>query len=226
MTHCPQLENVGVFVLGALEEDERRDYAAHLETCAECRREHDQLAHLPALLDLAADMPPVTVPAEAEERFVARLREAPARASAPVARWRRTPFVAAGAGLVGAAVSAVAIIGFGIGDEPPAPAPTIALGPASATVAADAWATAKLHEHGAGTTVDFEAGGLPRSGSDTRYVVLISEGGKVVAKTYFTVDDDGWAQVAVESGKKIYPNAQLEVRRVAPGEPLVLRSDT
>ena len=56
--------------------------------------------------------------------------------------------------------------------------------------------------------------------------MLISEGGKVVAKTYFTVDDNGWAQVAVESGQKIYPNAQLEVRRVTPGEPLVLRSNT
>src|SRR4051812_3559371 len=147
-------------------------------------------------------MPPVTVPAEAEERFVARLREQPARPP----RWRRTPFVAAGAGLLGAAAAATAIVAFGIGDEPPPPAPTIALQPASAAVSGDAWATAKLHPHAAGTTVDFEAGGLPRSGGDSRYVVLISEGGKVVAKTYFTVDDDGWAQVAVESGQKIYPN--------------------
>ena len=222
MTSCPQLENVGVYVLGALDDDERREYEAHLETCSECHREYHQLAHLPALLDLAADMPPVTVSAEAEERFVARLREQPARPP----RWRRTPFVAAGAGLLGAAAAATAIVAFGIGDEPPPPAPTIALQPASAAVSGDAWATAKLHPHAAGTTVDFEAGGLPRSGGDSRYVVLISEGGKVVAKTYFTVDDDGWAQVAVESGQKIYPNAQLEVRRVTPGEPLVLRSNT
>lgn len=222
MTHCPQLENVGVYVLGALDNDERRAYEAHLETCPECHREYDQLAHLPALLDLAADMPPVTVPAEAEERLVARFREQPARPP----RWRRTPFVAAGAGLLGAAAAATATLAFGIGDEPPAPTPTIALGPASSSVAADAWATAKLHPHAAGTTVDFEAGGLPRSGGDARYVVLISEAGKVVAKTYFTVDDDGWAKVAVESGQQIYPNAQLEVRSVTPGEPLVLRSNT
>jgi Putative zinc-finger len=222
VTHCPQLENVGVYVLGALADDERREYEAHLETCPECHREYDGLAHLPALLDLAADMPPVTVPAEAEERFVARLREGPARPP----RRRRTPFVAAGAGLLGAAAAATAILAFGIGDDPPAPTPIIALEPAGAAVAADAWATAKLHPNATGTTVDFEAGGLPRSGGDSRYVVVISEAGKVVAKSYFTVDDDGWAQVAVESAQTIYPNAQLEVRRVAPGEPLVLRSNT
>jgi hypothetical protein len=56
--------------------------------------------------------------------------------------------------------------------------------------------------------------------------VLISDGGKVVARTYFTVNANGWAQVAVETGRKIYPNAQLEVRRDAPGEPVVLRSST
>jgi hypothetical protein len=219
---CPQLENVGVYVLGALEEDERREYAEHLETCAECQHEYDQLAHIPALLDLAGDLPVVRVPAEAEERFVAQLRERPTR----VARWRRTPVVAAGAGLVGAAAAAVAILGFGIGDDAPPATPTIALAPASAAVAADAWATAKLHQHAAGTTVDFEAGGLPRSGSSARYVVLISAGGKVVARTYFTVNANGWAQVAVETGQKISPNAQLEVRRDAPGEPVVLRSST
>lgn len=222
MTHCPHLENVGVYVLGALDDDERRAYADHLETCPECHREYDGLAHLPALLDLAADMPPVVAPTDAEERFVARLCEHPARPP----RWRRTPFVATGAGLLGAAAAATLILAFGIGDDPPPPTPTIALGPASAAVAADAWATAKLHPHAAGTTVDFEAGGLPWSANDARYVVLISEGGKIVAKTYFTVDDNGWAQLAVESGQQIYPNAQLEVRRVAPGEPLVLRSRT
>lgn len=222
MTPCPQRQNVGVYVLGALDDDERRAYARHLETCPECHREYDELAHLPALLDLAADMPPVVAPTEAEERFVARLREQPVRPP----RWRRTPFVATGAGLLGAAAAATLILAFGIGADPPPPIPTIALRPASPAVAADAWATAKLHPHATGTTVDVEAGGLPRSADDARYVVLISEGGKVVAKTYFTADDDGWAQVAVESGQKIYPNARLEVRRVAPGEPLVLRSRT
>ena len=53
----PELETVGVYVLGALDDDERREYEAHLETCEECHHEYDQLAHLPALLDLAADMP-------------------------------------------------------------------------------------------------------------------------------------------------------------------------
>jgi hypothetical protein len=221
MTDCPQLETAGVYVLGALDDAERDDYAAHLDTCAVCHREYDRLADLPALLDLASDRRVISVPAEAEERFVARLRERPHR----VGRWRRTPVVAAGAGLLGAAAAAAAILGFGIGDDAPVPSPTIVLAPASGSASAGAWATAKLHNRSAGTIVDFEAGGLPWTGAGERYVVLISEGGKVVARARFTVNANGWAQVAVTTVQKLYPDAQLEVRRDAPGEPLVLRSN-
>ena len=35
--HCPELEQVGVYVLGAMEQDERAAYEAHLLTCEECR---------------------------------------------------------------------------------------------------------------------------------------------------------------------------------------------
>ena len=220
MTGCPQLETVGAYVLGALADDARDDYATHLDACPECHREYDRLADLPRLLNIATEKPATTAPTEAEERFVARLRER----SQPNRRWRRTPAVAAGAGLLGAAAAAVAILGFGVGDDAPATSPTIVLAPASASVSANAWATAKLHPRAAGTIVDFEAGNLPRSSADQRYVVLISERGKVVAQARFTVNANGWAQVAVATVQKLYPDAQLEVRRDAPGEPLVLRS--
>jgi len=219
VTTCPRLETVGAYLLGALSEDERRAYGSHLDSCEECHHEYARLIDLPALLDLAAERPAVIAPTEGEERFVARLRE---QAAPP--RWRRTPVVAAAAGVLGAAAAAVAILGFGIGADEPGGSATIALAPADASVAADAWATAKLHPRAAGTIVDFEAGGLPRSSTDDRYVVLISEDGKVVGEAHFTVNANGWAQVAVATQQMVNDDARLEVRRDEPGQPVVLRS--
>jgi putative zinc finger protein len=223
--HCPEVENVGVYVLGALDADEREGFEAHLETCEECRLQFDGLAHLPALLDLAG--PPSAMPTPAhgpfapaggEERLVTSLQRASRR------RRRRTALIAAGTGLAGAAAAAALILGLGVGGDD-TPAPVISLAPASTTVGADAWATAKLHDRAAGSIVDFEAGGLPWSKSGDRYVVLVRENGKTVAQATFTVDADGWAQVAMTSGQKIYPDAQLEVRKDTPGQPVVLRSN-
>ena len=155
-----------------------------------------------------------------------RARSAWWRASAAASRRRRnrTALLAAGTALAGAAAAAVAILGFGVGTSDDQPTPTIALAPASAVASGNAWATAKLHDRAAGSLVDFEAGGLPTTANDDRYVVYVREEGKTVAKATFTVDKDGWAQVAMTTGEKIYPDAQLEVRRDAPGEPLVLKS--
>jgi hypothetical protein len=216
--HCPELEQVGVYVLGAMEQDEHEAYEAHLLTCEECRREYDSLAHLPALLELAATPPALQAPPGGEERLVAGMRRASRRGR------RRTALIATGTALAGAAAAAVAILGFGIGTSDEPPAPTIALAPISASVSSDAWGTAKLHDRAAGSIIDFEAGGLPASKSGDRYVVYVRENGKTVAKATFAVDDDGWAQVALTSVQRIYPDAQLEVRRDEPGEPLVLKS--
>jgi anti-sigma-K factor RskA len=222
--HCPELEQVGVYVLGALEPDEREAYEAHLETCDECREEYEKLAHLPAMLDLVAPVPVLApllpaAPAGGEERLVANLRGASRR------RRRRTALLAAGTALAGAAAAAVAILGFGVGsgsDNPPTP--TIALAPTALAASGNAWATAKLHNRAAGSVVDFEAGGLPVSTGGDRYVVYVRENGKTVAKATFTVDTDGWGQVAMTTVEKIYPDAQLEVRKDVPGEPLVMKS--
>jgi hypothetical protein len=48
---CPCLADSGVYLLGALVPRERADYAGHLGACPVCRREVDELAHLPALLN-------------------------------------------------------------------------------------------------------------------------------------------------------------------------------
>jgi hypothetical protein len=222
--HCPEIEQVGVYVLGALEPEERAAYEAHLETCEECRQEFEKLAHLPALLDLVAPVPVLTpllaaAPAGGEDRLVTNLRSASRR------RRHRTVLLAAGTALAGAAAAAVAILGFGVGSGSNAtPTPTIALAPTALAATGNAWATAKLHNRATGSVVDFEAGGLPVSTGADRYVVYVRENGKTVAKATFRVDTDGWGQVAMTTGQKIYPDAQLEVRKDVPGEPLVMRS--
>jgi putative zinc finger protein len=218
--HCPELDQVGAYVLGALEPDERAAYEAHLGRCDECRDEYEALAHLPALLDLAAVAPPLAAPPGGEERLVATLRRAARR------RRARTALLAAGTALAGAAAAAIAILGLGLGTSAGRPTPTIALAPTGVAVSGNAWATAKLHDHAAGSLVDFEAGGLPAARPGDRYVVYVRENGSTVARATFTVDRDGWAEVAMTSGRRIYPDAQLEVRRDAPGEPLVLKSST
>jgi anti-sigma factor RsiW len=55
-TTCPQTIELGAYVLGALERDERRELERHLEVCPICRMELERLAPLPGLLSrLSAD---------------------------------------------------------------------------------------------------------------------------------------------------------------------------
>ncbi|WP_281445365.1 zf-HC2 domain-containing protein, partial [Paenarthrobacter nicotinovorans] len=42
---------LGAYLLGGLEPGEARTFEEHLESCADCRRELEELASLPALLD-------------------------------------------------------------------------------------------------------------------------------------------------------------------------------
>jgi hypothetical protein len=48
---CPQRENLGVYILGALELEERRQFEAHLADCESCRDELGPLSGLPGLLN-------------------------------------------------------------------------------------------------------------------------------------------------------------------------------
>ena len=51
MTHVH--EDIGAFVLGALDDDAERRVREHLATCQECATAHAEIADIPALLDLA-----------------------------------------------------------------------------------------------------------------------------------------------------------------------------
>jgi predicted anti-sigma-YlaC factor YlaD len=52
-TVCKQIRMLlGVYVLGGLRGHQQTQVTAHLAGCARCRAEYDELAEVPALLDL------------------------------------------------------------------------------------------------------------------------------------------------------------------------------
>jgi len=81
-------EDIGAYVLKALDADAERRVAAHIAQCEQCARAHAEIAGLPALLDLAvttgaSDEEPL--PPAIEERLLDR---SPCRARWPARPWR------------------------------------------------------------------------------------------------------------------------------------------
>jgi anti-sigma factor RsiW len=135
---CPHRDDAGAWVLGALSDDERERFAAHLPGCEICRREVAELQMVADTLPLAA--PQVAPPPELKERIMAVVRseaavleaagpEADVAPSAPVAerdppqrerpprekrerRWFRMPLSLRP---IPAAVAAAVLIALGVG---------------------------------------------------------------------------------------------------------------
>jgi len=92
MTHVH--EDIGAYLLGALDEESAKRVARHLEQCPECSAAYAELSGLPALLDLAvvtgaSEEEPL--PASIEERVLDRFarerepeRPAPPKEPQPV----------------------------------------------------------------------------------------------------------------------------------------------
>jgi len=88
--NCPRVDDAGAYVLRALSDEERRAFAAHLESCAECRAEIEELQTVADQLPMAA--PQLSPPPELRTRLMAiveseaaLLRAAGPEADRPVA---------------------------------------------------------------------------------------------------------------------------------------------
>ncbi len=108
------VDEVAAYALGALEESEVRDLAAHLEECAECTAELERLSQGVAALPLS--VPPLAAPATLRRAVLAEIggRAAPRARGRISLPWLTTPRVLApvAAGLaVAAVVVAVALSG-------------------------------------------------------------------------------------------------------------------
>src|SRR5215472_5010318 len=131
---APHVDVAG-YVLGTLDAGEREAFAAHLATCARCRRELEELRGMPGLLAQAPE--PVDLPAGMESRVMAAVAREPARRPAAPAgprprvvrpRPARPPRLAWATAAAAAVVLAfVGGLGLGRGLAPaPTPAPTAA----------------------------------------------------------------------------------------------------
>ena len=179
--HRELRELLGAFVLGQLDDVEAGRVRAHLDGCAACRAERDELAPLAvALRDVDPDVFDV-VPVEPGPLLAARIErqvrvERTARSRRTVLR--RTATVAA-AVVVATGTGAV---GYGLGRPAPAPAPAAApvvpLEPVAVTAStAGVRASADLVAHTWGMEIKLTATGL-RSGSGYRMWVQSSDGSR------------------------------------------------
>lgn len=215
MTHVH--EDIGAYVLGALEEDDTRRVAAHLRACPECAAAHAELARLPALLDLsvaagATDEDPL--PPAIEERLLdrfAREHTQPPRKR----RWRPRIALALPSALVGAAVAcATLVVGFNFqqsGGRPPSQYQLVMkpIGPAH-----NAKARAGLRTTEEGTVVRLWVYNLPGGPQDVYEVFCDAKGWSASAGT-FRVDAQGNGYVILTSAVKRGQYESLRIVRRA-----------
>jgi hypothetical protein len=174
--HLEVRDLLGPYVMGALEPEEERKVEEHLERCASCREEAQDLrrAH-ERLVDLANAMK--TPPPELEDRV---LTEMPRRGT------RRVPLVAAAAVLLVLAVLGVMYSSGFFGRDEIASA---TLKPTE--LAPSAGGELRVREEDPNAQAELEVWGLPRPGKHEYYELWFGEeGGRMSAGT-FTVDDRG-----------------------------------
>ena len=96
MSDCEHGINAGAWVLGALDEREAADYAAHLRTCGRCRAEVERLQVPADALALATEQ--VAPPPELKNRILGAIEvDQPARRREPQKRrWFLRPLPVAG----------------------------------------------------------------------------------------------------------------------------------
>lgn len=217
MTHVH--EDIGAYVLGALDMENARRVAAHLKECPECAAAHAELAGLPALLDLAvatgaSDEEPL--PPAIEERLLdrfAREREPDKRARR---RWRPRLAIAIPSALVGAAVAVAALL-FGLnyqrnGGRPPSQY-RLVLQPVG-TAAQNGTARAGLRTTAEGTVVRLWVYDLPGGPQDIYEVFCDAKGWSASAGT-FRVDAQGNGYVILTSAVKRGQYESLRIVRRA-----------
>ena len=203
MTHVH--EDIGAFVLGALDEESERRVREHLATCQECATAHAEIADLPALLDLAVVTGATEeepLPPAIEERLLDRFAR---ERTEPAARrgWRPRLAWGGGSALAGAAVAAAFLI-FGLNFERYAGRPPSQyqlafqpIGPAPA----NASARAGLRTSQAGTVVRLWVKNLPGGTKDVYEVWCDAPGWSASAGT-FKVDARGDAYVVLTTAVK------------------------
>ena len=228
-------EELGGYVLGALEPAERDAVAAHLAGCPVCSAEHARLAALPAMLRPAEGLEIPAAPAAVEERLLDRIAQergakppggglrgrlrAIRRGHGSVVTRPRAAFAAALAGAaLGAGITALAIGG---GDDA-TPAAQYSLRLTGATGAS---ARAQLEPARGGTEVHMWVKGLP-PGAEAVYEVRCERSGWSASAGTFRADARGRAYVVLTTAARIGEYERIRVvRRSDPADPDVMSAE-
>jgi anti-sigma-K factor RskA len=173
--HTRFAEDVGAYLLDALDGRERRAFERHLRSCDECRREVERLR--PAADVLPGSVEQVEPPARLKAALMAEIEPTRARRRRPLLR---PVLVAAAVGL---------LIGIGVsqlgGDDPRTIAATVdeAMPRAGGSLRIDdGSATLRLHD-------------MPDLGTRRVYQVWLQHGDEMVPARTFEVGDTGRGQV-------------------------------
>ncbi len=217
MIGCHVREELGAYVLDALEPGEHEAVSAHLRECAACRLERDRLAALPPLIAHADGLEIPAAPPAIEERLLDRVA-----ASRPHRRTHRRPhfnvrtaLVAGLAGLVvGAAATALALSfgGDGGGAQPARTYRLVLAGTGGAS------GGAQLQPGRGGTVVHLWVRGLPPGGKAVYEVRCENPRWSASAGT-FRADDQGRAVVVLTTAARV---GEYERIRIVRGEESVL----
>jgi anti-sigma-K factor RskA len=200
--HDPFRDDAGAYLLGALEDGERRAFEDHLSGCAQCREEVERLAvardALPRSVDQLA--PPPTLKAALMEQVRgasdpsgAPAREQPRRRS----RWRELlvarPAAAAAAAVLALGIAAGALVGTLGGDGGGGERTLSAV--VDQTRMPAGRATLLLPADGEGAQLRVEGMQQPQAGKV--YEVWIKHGVRVTPSSLFTVERDGSGAAAI-----------------------------
>jgi anti-sigma factor RsiW len=228
------LDELGGYVLGGLEPEEREAVARHLAACPQCAAEHARLAGLPGVLRHAEGLEIPAPPPAVEERLLDRvaqeagLRRPRGRAGmlgllARPRRWRLGGARAALAGaLAGAALGAgVTALAVGGGDESrPAAQYELRL-----TGSSGASARAELQPARSGTELHMWIKGLP-PGSEAVYEVRCERAGWSASAGTFRADMRGRAYVVLTTAARIGEYERVRVvRRSEPRDADVMSGE-
>jgi hypothetical protein len=205
-------EELGAYVLDALEPDEADAVRAHLATCADCRAEHERLAGLPRLLDLAdaratEPEPPVALEAAVLATYGPRPRR----------QWWRPALAGALAGAA-ATLLLMALLSGGNGSRE-----VILRG-------AGAIGTARLTAVDGGTRVQLRTEGLAPTRGDEVYELWFGGENQRVSAGTFAVGADGVTEVTLTCGApppvpgRLGITREPDTRDPAGNGPAVLRA--
>ena len=239
---CDEVRSLlGGYVLHALEPEEQETVRRHVETCADCAREHAGLAPVPTLLDAAVDPdatpeePPAGLEDAVLDRFAReRAPRAPAAASgggrpprrARVRGWLARPLPAAGLAALAAAAFTLGVTtavdhdGGSDGPKSYGAHLRVVAGAASGQGMRPArpYAYARLSSSDSGTRVKLKAKGLGGDpGSVYELWCVYPDGSKVSAGT-FRAGPDGHAEASMTTAARVGDYHRLTVEQRRPGE--------